>query len=206
MGEPSNDLAVADTPAARALLTERAATASTFVQYANVLAPKYQLPIGLVVAMIRVESGGDPYAFRCEPNYRYLWDVAKRMPIAVSDEDAGRRLPPKLFYGIAGESSLTEWIGQQASWGALQIMGAVARELGWAGPFPGLCMPMNGIDYGCKHLARLRDRFFRESGWHGVVASYNAGSPRYAAIGSTGFVNQSYVDKVAAAGGFDGLP
>ena len=174
-------------------------------QQVAVIAPRHQLPIALVMGIIATESGNDIYAWRCEPSYRYLYDVAKHVAAVQSIDAAAARLPPKFFAGIPGESSLTEWLGQQSSWGAMQIMGAVARELGWEKPFPALCNPMDGIEYGCRHLARLRDQFFREFGWRGVAASYNAGSPRYV-DGTRKFVNQDYVDKVDANRGFEGLP
>lgn len=163
----------------------------------------HQLPEQLVRAMVHVESSGDEFAWNPEPKYRYLWDVRANKPFrALSTIEVASEMPPADFPTDAGDRD-AEWWGQQASWGPLQVMGAVAREHGFKGHFPRLCSTALGIDIGCKHLARLRDRFLRSHGWAGVVAAYNAGSPRMA--GGGGFVNQAYVDKVARAGGFDGL-
>ena len=74
-----------------------------------------------------------------------------------------------------------------------QIMGGVARELGFAGYLPELCDPAVGLEYSCRHLKRYYTKY---GNWPDTIASYNAGSPRK--IGEI-FVNQSYVDKVQTA-------
>ncbi|WP_161628899.1 lytic transglycosylase domain-containing protein [Solimonas flava] len=172
--------------------------------YISVIAPKYQLPPQLVSAIVLKESGGDRFAMRVEPAYPYLWDVARNQPYKVSTSVAADRNPAPLFNAPRGHSIRTEWIGQQTSWGLMQIMGAVARELGFTGFFPALCDPMTGLDYGCRHLAALIKRFSATHGLRGAVAAYNAGSPRYQ--GTAGrFENQDYVDAVERLGGFKGL-
>lgn len=161
------------------------------------------LPAQLVEAMVLTESGGDIYAWKVEPSYRYLWDISKRAPFRaltaaeITSEKAPADFP--LLVGI--ESRDTEWWGQQASWGPLQLMGAVAREYGYKKSFPALCSIDDGLSCGIHHLVKLRDRFNAKFGWPGVVAAYNAGSPRFMGDGKT-FVNQEYVDKVTAHGGF----
>jgi soluble lytic murein transglycosylase-like protein len=173
-------------------------------QYIPVIARKHQLPEQLVAAIVQVESGGDRFAMRHEPAYPWLWDVARRAPRATTSLTASRRLPPDDFTAPPGVSKLTEWMGQQTSWGYMQVMGAVARELGFAGRFfTELCDPMEGLNYGCLHLTRLRRAHFDRHGWPGVAAAYNAGAPRFDERGA--FRNQSYVDKVARAGGFEVL-
>jgi soluble lytic murein transglycosylase-like protein len=152
----------------------------------------HDLPPSLVKAIVRVESAGEPWAMRYERAYRWLWDNEKKRPY---------RGDPDLITPFIGSSAQTELVGQKTSWGLMQIMGAVAREYGFRDPFlSSLCEPKHGLEYGCIHLVRLRDRFFSEHGWHGVAAAYNAGSPRYKA---GNFINQPYVDKIAAKGGFD---
>lgn len=68
----------------------------------------------------------------------------------------------------------TERIHQATSWGLMQVMGAVARELGFDGPMPQLCDPHYGIKYGAKKLSQLLTK-------HGpaplALSAYNAGSP-----------------------------
>lgn len=171
-------------------------------RYIAVVAPKYELPLQLVRAIARVESGGDHWAWNPEPAYRYLWDVRRGKPFrTLTGAELASEKPPADFHSQIGDRD-AEWWGQQASWGTMQVMGAVAREHGFAGHFPGLCHPLDALHYGCKHLAHLSDRFIAAHGWRGVVAAYNAGSPRRE--GKT-WVNQAYVDKVAAEGGFKGL-
>ena len=59
------------------------------------------------------------------------------------------------------------------------MMGALLRERGYAGPFPGIaCDPELATRFACLHLSCLRDRYFDKHSWSGVVAAYNAGRPR----------------------------
>lgn len=172
-------------------------------QYVNVVAKKFRLPPPLVRAIVTVESGSNRFAMRVEPGYPYLWCVRQNAPLPVSRDTACQRNPPKYFAHPRHSSRLTEWIGQQTSWGSMQVMGAVARELGFEDPFPALCDPLIGLTYGCHHLKNLRARFLRSHGWPGVAAAYNAGSPRRNSDGD--FENQDYVNKIAQCGGFQSL-
>jgi len=142
-------------------------------------AKAHALPPGLVEAVVGVESGGNPWAFRYEPQYyeRHVAPDASTRAVAPCSRDSERQ-------------------ALATSWGLMQVMGATARSLGFQGAFlNALCDPAMGLEYGCRLLARLRDRYKAQGGWPGVVAAYNAGSPRKAADGR--FVNQSYVDNVA---------
>lgn len=166
---------------------------------AALCAQENHLPIQLVEAIITVESGGRPYCWRYESHYRYLWDVRQGKPFrALTMTERGSDAPPADFFGLPGTHAATEWIGQQASWGCTQIMGAVAREYGYKRDFTELCLPENGILYGCYHLKTLARRFGAD--WRDVAAAYNAGSPRLTPKGE--YENQVYVDKVEKAGGF----
>lgn len=150
-------------------------------QYIEVVAPQYKLPPDLVAAIVQVESGGNRFAIRHEPAYPWLWDVRGNRPfgeMAVNPGRAALRAPHPDFSAAPGSTTLTEWIGQQTSWGLMQVMGAVAREFGFKGHFPGLCDPFDGLHYGCRLLARLRDKYLAQSGWKGVVDAYNDGTPR----------------------------
>lgn len=75
----------------------------------------------------------------------------------------------------------------------MQVMGVVARELGFDGILTELCDEELGIAYGCKQLVRLKkwQRGYSESD---IIAAYNAGSARFDKQGN--YENQSYVDKV----------
>jgi soluble lytic murein transglycosylase-like protein len=146
----------------------------------------------LIKAIIMTESGNNDAAIRYEPAYRYLWNVAANTPFrtTTSAEIASAHAPAD-FRSQAG-SIATEWHGQKTSWGAMQIMGAVAREYGFKGYFTLLCGEV-GIHYGCRHLSKLSSRFKAKHGMQGVIAAYNAGSPRYR---NNRLENQEYVDKV----------
>lgn len=167
--------------------------------YIEQFASVYELPLNLVMAIVAQESDFNVFAYRVEPPYRYLWDVEENMPFRpISAKEQVSEYAPRDFPWIESVSSQnTEWWGQQASWGPMQVMGAVAREYGFRRAFPALCTANEGVEYGCKHLARLADRFYQREGWTGVVAAYNAGSPRRVNGGE--FVNQLYVDKVMTA-------
>lgn len=165
------------------------------------IANQHGLPFLLVKAMVEVESNFNIYAYRVEPRYRYLVNVETGEPfreltiIEIESEYAPQDFP----YYKRVSSRHTEWWGQQASWGPLQVMGAVAREYGFTGAFPELCS-IEGLRYGCMHLANYKRRFLEKHGWEGVAAAYNAGSVRILTDGT--FENQTYVDKVRRFGGF----
>ena len=134
-------------------------------------ASRRSLPWELVYAICQVESSLNPSAVRHEPRYRWL----------VGDNET---------------MSPTERQDQMTSWGLMQVMGAVARELGHTGPLSDLLDPPTGLFYGCLHLRRFRAKY---DIWPDVIAAYNAGSPRRVAGQIGSYVNQSYVDKVLAA-------
>ncbi len=123
-------------------------------QLARDTAASHSLPPELVAALCRVESGWEPLAARFEPGFRWLVAGAPR-PAACS----------------AG----TEQQHQQTSWGLMQIMGAAARERGYAGWLTGLTDPGAGLEYGCRHLAWFAGRFLASHGWPGVIRAWNTG-------------------------------
>ncbi len=127
-----------------------------------------ELPIGLVKAICKQESGYDEDAYRYEPQYKYLVGDTMRM-------------------------NETERFGQKVSWGLMQVMGGVMREHGFTGRwFTMACSDPNiGLRYGMLHLTRYQKRY---GNWYDVIAAYNAGSPRKNNQGL--YVNQSYVDSV----------
>lgn len=159
----------------------------------------FSLPYNLVHAVVQHESSRDPYAWNPEPPYRYYVNVVTNQPFRkCTPAELASEKPPADFPSGAGARD-AEWWGQAASWGLMQVMGAVARELGYKGHLPGLCDPAAGMKFGCYHLANLRKRYFAQFGWDGVVAAYNAGSPRLLESGL--FDNQDYVDAIHKAGG-----
>ena len=128
-----------------------------------------ELPIACVKAVCLVESSLNQWAYRYEPQYKYV-------------------------VGAAESLSATERTGQMISWGLMQVMGGVARERGWTGPLPQLCDPVVGLKFGMLHLRKFYAKY---QNWPDALASYNAGSPRKGADGK--YFNQSYVDKVLRA-------
>jgi soluble lytic murein transglycosylase-like protein len=144
-------------------------------------AQRHGLPVELVAAMVSVESGGNRWAVRYEPGFYDLF---------VNDNRAVAPAPPC--------SLDTEKRGRAMSWGLMQVMGEVARELGFSGAFfTELCDPELGVEYGCRLLVRLRKRFMSDLGWSAVVAAYNGGPG--AVRGKDDFKNPQYPRKVLAA-------
>jgi len=158
------------------------------------LGQKYNVAPGFIRAIMVVESDAQECAWRTEVAYRYLWNVHSDSPFrSLKPEEINNEKAPADFpYLPSIGSRNTEWMGQQASWGPMQIMGAVAREHGFRGYFPELCGVI-GVQYGTLHLSKLMSRFFDKHGYAGVAAAYNAGSVRFS---GGHFENQGYVDKV----------
>jgi soluble lytic murein transglycosylase-like protein len=126
------------------------------------IAWKYRIPSELVSAIIQVESGHNPFAVRYEPKFaeRYLNKSLLEIKVWSPCSEA------------------TERIARTCSWGLMQVMGQVARERGFDGPFlSALCDPEIGIEYGCKHLALKHKAYYNQGGWPAVISAYNAGIP-----------------------------
>ena len=134
-------------------------------------ARRHQLDPNLVAALVIAESGATPEAVRFEPHYQWLYQPEKVKPRLSSLE--------------------TEINLQKTSFGPMQIMGAVAREHGLTGWLTRLCHPALGLEYGCRHLAWLVQRFETPEA---AVSAYNQGHPKRNSDGA--FVNQNYVNKV----------
>lgn len=140
------------------------------------------LPPALVRAVVAVESEGNPWATRYEPAFYDRYISSSKI----------KSIPP---CSVSTEARL-----RATSFGLLQIMGAVARERGFDAPFlTALCDPDTGLEFGCRHLGWLAQQYRDKFGWEGVIAAYNAGSPRKLPDGR--WVNYPYVDKVRAEGG-----
>lgn len=129
----------------------------------------------VLAALVWQESTGDAHAIRSEPKYPWLWDVYNWKPFRrLTPTEAASSSPPADFRGPAGASVPTEWASQRMSWGACQVMGATARELGFRGRFLSeLLEPEIGVEYGAKFLARLQSRFELPD----ALSAYNAGRP-----------------------------
>lgn len=133
-------------------------------------AAQYQIDANLIASFVMTESSGNPKAYRYEPLFYERYIVPLNLP-----EDEGK--------------------GRAASYGLMQIMGEVARELGFQGKFEELYEPETGLNYGVKHLHSFMKRYSTtDNSLDYAIAAYNAGSPRKKADGT--FVNQQYVDTV----------
>lgn len=126
----------------------------------------------LVAAIVMQESSGNPLAIRYEPQWRYL-------------------VTPDVFAKKLNITTATETVLQSCSYGYMQIMGSVSRELGYNDALQLLCEEDLGLQFGCKQLARLQARYPK---LQETIAAYNGGSPRRNAAGV--FDNQSYIDSV----------
>jgi len=131
---------------------------------------RHDLDPVLVFALIEQESNYQTQAMRFEPGYRWLWPKPSEV---------------KAPFGV---SLATERNQQATSWGLMQVMGAVAREHGCGLPYlSSLCNPGLGIEYGCKHLAKLKRRWPAKCDY---ISAYNAGHPT--------MKNKQYVASVLA--------
>jgi soluble lytic murein transglycosylase-like protein len=144
------------------------------MQLISQVAERHGLNPRLVAAVVQVESSGNPQATRHEPAWRYFKDVglhAARLGIPVDQEEAY----------------------QAHSWGLMQVMGSVARELGFRYHLPQLLDPPTGLEYGCRKLAACLKRWPL---WEEGLAAYNGGSPRRERDGDLVPELRDYVRKV----------
>jgi hypothetical protein len=144
----------------------------------------FSLEPELVLAVIWQESGGIQAAWNPEQRYRWFWNVRTNAPFRrVTDAENMSEYPPTDFPSLAGDPD-QEWWGQQASWGLMQPMGAVARECGMKNKYVGdlLIFPELNIQIGCTHLSRK----LKQAGGdvRGALLRYNGGG------------NQKYDDEV----------
>ena len=120
-------------------------------------AQEFRLDANLIRAIIKTESNFNTWANRYEPGCRY----------AVAISDFARKLD--ISYD-------TEMTNQQQSFGLGQVMGFLARELGFTDHLTMLCQPEIGIFYMCKQLRRLSDRADCPQEID-LISSYSQGSP-----------------------------
>lgn len=126
----------------------------------------------LIAGIVLQESNGDNYAIRHEPAFKY------RFKVSQSSKKNGITFS-------------TESMLQGCSIGLMQVMGCVARELGFTENLLRLTDPVTGIKIGCQKLAQLSKKYKKQDE---IIASYNAGSPSFNSEGY--FINQKYVDEV----------
>jgi len=132
---------------------------------------EYQIPADLIRAIIKIESNNNKYAVRYERRYEWLYE------------------PENYTSGL--QTLDTEKEMQKTSWGLMQIMGALARELGFEGIYLSeLVDPDLNIKLGTKHLANLYEKY---DNYLDIISAYNQGSPERV---EGNYKNQRYVDLV----------
>lgn len=130
------------------------------------------VPVNLVKGICRVESNWNENTLRYEPMFNDLTMVVSyARKLAISAE--------------------TEAMCQKTSWGLMQIMGAVARNLGFDDILTKLLVAENNLYFGIKLLSELSKRFSLQDD---VISAYNRGYPKKNAEGL--YLNQKYVDEV----------
>ncbi len=102
-----------------------------------VAARAHELEPAVLAGLVCQESAGKPSARRYEPKYRWLYGD-------------GQGEHPNIPADVTLSDDL---IIQKWSYGLCQIMGAVAREYGYAGYLKGLLDPAVNLEYGARHLA-----------------------------------------------------
>lgn len=139
-------------------------------------AVKHQLDPAVIAAITWHESKGIRFKTRAEirlSQERYLVsyrEFADRLDISVE----------------------TERVAQLHSWGLMQVMGYVARELGHRGYLVELTDAELGLKYGCLQLKRLYRKYGSDED---VISAYNQGGPYKDVVGM--YKNQrKYVDVV----------
>jgi soluble lytic murein transglycosylase-like protein len=135
-------------------------------------AEHFDLDANLLLALIWTESEGDPTA--CRPEPRFVWfyqpEVGPLHRNGLSVQ-ANRELARR----VLGEKEFTF---QSASHGLCQVMGAVAREMGFVAEPETLYNPEVNIGYGAEclatHLHRTRGDVTK------ALLRYNGGAnPQY---------------------------
>lgn len=141
------------------------------IEVVSIKALSYGIDPFLAQAIAQIESNLDPWKMRYEEKWMYFY------------------LPAQYSKNL-GISVLTERTLQQFSYGLMQVMGSVARELGFDRELIKLCDPEIGAQYGCMKLSDLKKKYSDELD---LISAYNAGTP----LKLNGkYRNEDYVKKV----------
>ena len=107
------------------------------VSLARKAAASNSLDPSLVCAIVEQESAWNPWAMRFEP----LFFAKYVAPLYTNNK-----------------VSASEAYARGFSWGLMQVMGQVAREIGYAEPFlSALCDPADALEIGCRILRKKFD-------------------------------------------------
>lgn len=158
-------------------LTKKAREIRKLKKAVSFYAHFHSIDPGLIWSIIYCESRGIPGAYRFELGFfeRYI----EGRPIA----DVPGYWPPQTLV-----SRETEAMARSTSWGVMQVMGQVARELGYRGEYlHELCDVRESVKFGSEKLAKC----LKQTGTiREAIARYN-GDPRSEAA-------QRYAMKVLA--------
>jgi soluble lytic murein transglycosylase-like protein len=144
------------------------------------IAEEHKLRHEWVCAIIQIESNWDYLAVRYEPHYKWLYK-------------------PAYFSKLNNITFETENVLQCMSFGPMQAMGSIFRELGFSENLLKVTDPNISLKYGCLKLHQLISKYGYTMD---AIASYNAGGP-YKTNGV--YRNKDYVDKfLKALGGSHG--
>ena len=135
----------------------------------SLIAGDHHLNPTLVESLILVESGGRADAFRFEPKF---WDKYLK-----SKEPWAKQVPRRVA----------------SSYGLMQIMYVTAWEAGYRGQPEGLFVPVVNLEWGCRHLAKLKA--WAKGDLASTLAAYNGGK-RGNEPGTAPLRNAAYADKV----------
>lgn len=128
------------------------------VSLARKAAAAQSLDPALVCAIVEQESSWNPWAMRYEPAFfaKYVANLYTNNKITASEAYA-----------------------RGFSWGLCQVMGQVAREMGFDGPFLSqLCEPETGLAVGCKLLRKKLDALDGDV-TRGLLAWNGGANPAY---------------------------
>jgi soluble lytic murein transglycosylase-like protein len=125
-----------------------------------------------------------------------IWQESKANPQAIRFEliyynNTGRIYLPQVFAQKNNITLQTEYTLQCFSFGPMQIMGAIARKLGFAESLVKLLSADLGIYWGCQLLSSIAKS---HSSIEDIIATYNHGSPTKDGNGQ--YIVQAYVDSV----------
>ncbi|HKV25533.1 MAG TPA: lytic transglycosylase domain-containing protein [Candidatus Acidoferrum sp.] len=132
--------------------------ASQLVALARKAAASQSLDPALACAVIEQESAWNPWAIRYEPAFfaKYVANLYTNNKISASEAYA-----------------------RGFSWGLMQVMGQVARELGFDAPFLAeLCAPDANLAVGCKLLRKKLDAMDGDV-TRGLLAWNGGSNPAY---------------------------
>jgi len=140
--------------------------------YFQSICEPFKIDAKLVYAIAMAESALDPNTARFEPGWKYWYkidDFSKSLRITRD----------------------TEKVFQATSWGLMQVMGTVARELGFNKHLTELTKPNYNVAIGVRKLQELFNKYDK---LEDVISSYNQGYPRKNEDGE--YRNKYYVNTV----------